>query len=334
MLPSWYTEPHIVVAILLVCAGFYLLIKGADLLVDGAVIVANKFSLSPAVIGATVVAFGTSMPELVVSIGANIKAISMGATGPNGPAAIAVGNIVGSNIFNIAAILGIMAIMTPLKIPVSTAKFEYPLMILSLMILIVFSFITTGDYQISRIEGVILFLGLVFFTYFSVTLGKVPAGEIEEAQSHHGSMLHAILVIIAGMLMLCIGGEITLNGALSISEKIGLSERVIGLTVMAIGTSLPELVTSVQAVRKKETEMAIGNIVGSNLFNIFSVIGITSMIIPLPVSENTLFFDYWWMLGFSLIIFPFILTKKAIGRKTGVFFVVALISYISIILCN
>ena len=334
MLPNWYTEPQIIAAIFMVCIGFYLLIKGADFLVDGSVIVANKFSLSPAVIGATVVAFGTSMPELVVSIGANLKAISMGATGADGPAAIAVGNVVGSNIFNIAAILGIMAIMTPLKIPTSIAKFEYPLMILSLVSLILFSFITTGEYQISRIEGILLFLGLVFFTYYSITFGKVPVGEIAEAQAHHGSIAHGIFAIVVGILMLCIGGEVTLNGALSISKEIGLSERVIGLTVMAVGTSLPELVTSIQAVRKKETDMAIGNIVGSNLFNIFSVIGITSMIIPLPVSENALFFDYWWMLGFSLVIFPFILMKKSIGRKTGVFFVITLISYISIILCS
>jgi cation:H+ antiporter len=147
-------------------------------------------------------------------------------------------------------------------------------------------------------------------------------------------MSRASLVIVVGILMLCIGGDVTLTGALSISKEIGLSERVIGLTVMAIGTSLPEFVTSIQAVRKKETDMAIGNIVGSNLFNIFSVIGITSMIIPLPVSVNTLNFDYWWMLGFSLFICPFIITNKKMGRKSGFALVISLCTYITILFLN
>jgi cation:H+ antiporter len=334
MLPEWYTNPSIVVASGFVVFGFYLLIKGADYLVDGSVIVANKFRLSPAVIGATIVAFGTSMPELAVSVGANLmERLSEQPIGVEGPSAIAVGNIVGSNIFNIGAILGITAILTPVKIPHSTTKFEYPFMVVSLIMLILFSFFFSSEgYKITQLEGVILFVGLIIFTYFSIVLGKVPAGEIEEAKSHHGTMNKAMLSILIGSAMLCIGGEVSLNGALTISEKIGLSKRVIGLTVMAIGTSLPELVTSVQAVRKKQVDIAVGNIIGSNLFNIFSVLGITAMINHLSVSEASLYFDYWWMLGLSLFIFPYIVYKKELGRKTGIFLVTSLCIYVSIVL--
>lgn len=333
MLPSWYSEPPILIACVMVIVGFYMLMKGADVLVDGAVGIAQKFKLAPAVIGATVVAFGTSMPELVVSISANFKALQNNMMGADGPAAIAIGNVVGSNIFNVGAILGISALLKPVIIPATTAKFEYPVMLFSLILLVIFSYIGSGEYAITRIEGMILTSLLLAFTWGSIKFGKIPDEDIDEIAHHEqSSMAISSVKIVIGALFLMAGGDVCLNGALTISKEIGLSERVIGLTVMAIGTSLPELVTSVQAVRKNHVDVATGNVIGSNLFNVFCVIGISSIVLPLPVSKASLTFDYWWMLGFSFFLVPFILLKKPLNRLIGVFLVFSLTVYVGILL--
>ncbi|MBF0196406.1 MAG: calcium/sodium antiporter [Planctomycetes bacterium] len=332
-MPEWYSQPPLLLAAFMVVVGFYMLIKGADKLVEGAINVAQKFHLSTAVIGATVVAFGTSLPELVVSTGANLKALSMDMLNdPSGPAAIAIGNIVGSNIFNVGAILGIAAMVSPLKLPRHMLRLEYPLMILALSMLVLFSLPNGAVASIERVEGMIFFVGLLLFTYFAVKNGKVDTSEVSEVAKHPQKTFSAIMKISIGILMLTAGGDISLNGAIALAESVGMSERVIGLTVMAMGTSLPELATSITAAKKGEQDIAVGNIIGSNIFNVFCIVGISSMILPLPVHPGTMSWDYWWMMSFSLVLFPFMLWKGQLKRIHGFLLFSALVIYVSLLI--
>jgi cation:H+ antiporter len=330
-MPSWYTEPSLTLAICFVLAGFYCLIKGADFLVEGAVDIARKFNMTPAVIGATVVAFGTSLPELVVSVGANVKALEQGlGHDPNGPAAIAIGNIVGSNIFNVGAILGLSALFTSLTVAKSILKRDYPLMIIALILMIVLS--VWGENQcIDRFEGILLVIGLLLFTFQAIKTGRVDPGE-ELTASPDENLGLAIAMVFLGTVMLALGGEVSLTGAISISKSLGMSERVIGLTVMAIGTSLPELATSIQAVKKGEHDIAVANVVGSNIFNVLSIVGISSIIIPLPVHPDTISWDYPWMLGMSLALLPMFYIFKKVNRWMGCVLLSCLMLYIVLLL--
>lgn len=330
-MPSWYQEPTLTLAICFVLAGFYSLIKGADFLVEGAVDIAKKFSMTPAVIGATVVAFGTSLPELVVSVGANVKALEQGlGHDPNGPAAIAIGNIVGSNIFNVGAILGLSALFTSLTVAKSILKRDYPLMIVSLILMIVLSI--WGENQcIDRFEGMLLVLGLMLFTFQAIKMGRIDP-EDELASSSDENLGLALGMVFLGTTMLALGGEISLTGAIAISQSLGMSERVIGLTVMAIGTSLPELATSIQAVKKGEHDIAVANVVGSNIFNVLSIVGISSLIIPLPVHSQSISWDYPWMLGMSLMLLPMFYIFKKVNRWMGCVLLFSLTVYIVLLL--
>lgn len=328
-MPSWYTDPPLILAIILIVLGFYILIKGADILVEGAVKIAQHFGIQPAVVGATVVAFGTSMPELVVSVGSNLKALQVGmANDPSGPAAIAIGNIVGSNIFNIAAILGLSALLVPLSVPKSTLKFDYPLMLVAFFIVVFFSIPSQGIAQVSRMEGAFLVLGLIAFTVIAIKMGKVDTDEVTDIGKSEMSISKAFLLVVLGILCLTLGGDMSLNGAICVSREMGMSERVIGLTVMAIGTSLPELATSLQAAKKGEYEIAVANVVGSNIFNVFCILGFASLIIPLPVHPMTISSDYYWMLGFGLILLPMFLIGEKLGRIKGIILLTALSYYL------
>lgn len=301
------------------------------MLVEGAVVIAKKAELSPAVVGATIVAFGTSLPELVVSVGSNIKAITEGsANDPNGPAAIAIGNVVGSNIFNIGAILGLSALFSSLEVPKDTRRRDYPIMLGALLVLVFFA--ASGEpLQIDRTEASILFLGLILFTFQAIKLGKTDS--TDKGFSEKGGLLGpALMQMFVGIAMLGIGGEVSLTGAIAISREVGLSERVIGLTVMAIGTSLPELATSIQASRKGQHAIAVANVVGSNIFNVFCILGISGMIIPLSVHPAMLGWDFFWMCGFSLSMFWCFWITKKIGKKAGVLLVAALCLYVGLLL--
>jgi|SaaInlStandDraft_1057018.scaffolds.fasta_scaffold03475_7 cation:H+ antiporter len=330
-MPDWYSNPGFALATIFLVVGFYMLIKGADILVEGAVVIARKAELSPAVVGATVVAFGTSLPELVVSVGSNIKAISSGsALDPNGPAAIAIGNIVGSNIFNIGAILGISAFFSHLEVPPDTRRRDYPIMLGALFAMVFFS-VSGEPYQIDRTEAAILFVGLILFTFQAIKLGKAEVSENNVA-SKEASIGPALILLGIGIVMLGLGGEISLTGAIAISRELGLSERVIGLTIMAIGTSLPELATSIQASRKGHHAIAVANVVGSNIFNVFCIIGISGMIIPLSVHPAMLGWDFFWMCGFSLSMAWCFWVQKRIGKIAGGILVFALCTYVGILL--
>ena len=305
-MPEWYAHPPTILAVAFVVAGFWVLLKGADVLVSGAVTVSMRFGMSLAVVGATVVAFGTSLPELVVTVGSNLKssALANASDGPlevsKDPAAIALGNIVGSNIFNIGAILGITALVGwPLPVPKATGRRDYPLMLASLLVMSGFFFLGEPK-AIVRWEAAVLFVGLLGFTIWAVKSGEA-AGEAEELAEEAGSASvgKAVALILSGLVMLVIGGDVALRGAIRIAEDLGMSTRIIGLTVMAIGTSLPELATSLQAVRKGHTDIAIGNVIGSNIFNSLAIVGLSGLIVTLPVVEQMLRVDVWVMLAMS-----------------------------------
>jgi len=322
-MPEWYTHPHWVLAILFVVVGFWLLIKGADLLVEGGVGIARRYRLSVAVIGATVVAFGTSLPELVVSFGSNIKAtLDPPAPGAPDPKDLVIGNVVGSNIFNIGAILGVGALMMPLRVAPSTLRLDYPLMLLVFAGFTCFALVSViGDwYGIDRVEGAVFLAGLFAFTWMAVRMGRqkpeaLPVSEV-------GSLRKAWMAIGGGILLLTVGGDVTLNGAIQIAHELGMSMRVIGLTVIAVGTSLPELMTSIQGLRKGHAELAVANVVGSNLFNVLCILGLCSVVFPLPVEDAAMAWDFPWMLGFAVVLLPFLLRGR-IGRAGGAFLLTA-----------
>lgn len=332
-MPDWYSQPPLIVAIMFVLIGFVVLLKGADVLVQGAVVCAKRFGLTTAVIGATVVAFGTSLPELMVSVFSNVMAAREGTGGnPDGPAAIAIANVIGSNIFNIAMVLGVAAIMRNLPVPRTSLRIDLPLMFLSFVVLFLFCLPWSGgDSVIGRVEGAVFFLALIGYTFLSIKLGKADPDDLDEFNDEAASIGHSIFLIVVGIILLVLGGELTLNGGVNVARAFDMSERVIGLTVMAIGTSLPELATSVQAVRKGETDIAIANILGSNCFNILSILGISALIVPLPVNAGILYWDFWWMLGLCCLVLPAMVLRHAIGKGTGIILIVGLLIYMSLL---
>lgn len=258
--------------ILLLIAGFVMLVKGADWFVDGSSGIARKLGIPQLVVGLTIVAMGTSAPEAAVSITAALK----------DNADIAVGNIVGSNILNILVILGTAAVITSLAVRKSTLKIEIPYMIGITVILI---FLGTSGERITRMEGVLLWiLFLVYLSYLFV-LARNGREEKQETEKSTGKLLAGI---VGGGAVIVLGSNVTVDSATEIAKIIGVSERFIGLTIVALGTSLPELVTSVVAARKGNADIAIGNIVGSNIFNILFVLGTSALITPVPYESGFL----------------------------------------------
>lgn len=326
-MPDWYSQPSLVLAIIFVVVGFYALIKGADVMVGAAVTIAKRTGLSTAVIGATVVAFGTSLPELAVSLTSMLQAERL-----DNPATadIALSNVVGSNIFNIGLILGLSALWRNLPVPPSSLRLDYPLMIVATVALILMSIPWTGGPAvITAWEGAILVAGLITFMVLAVKLGKVDTDEIAEVEIGGIGLPAAVGLIVAGIALMAAGGEIALTGAVRLAEAAGLSERVIGLTVVALGTSLPELATSIQAARRGETAIAVANVIGSNVFNIFCIVGVASLVIPMPVSAGTLNWDYYWMVGFILILLPLMLRGRVIRKGEGILLLLGLVTYVT-----
>ncbi len=254
----------IVVQILLLVIGFTMLVKGADWFVDGSAGIAKKLGIPQLVIGLTIVAMGTSAPEAAVSITASLK----------GNAGIAIGNVLGSNILNILIILGISALLSTMAIQKSTLRYEIPYMIFVTVVLIALGM--TGEY-VTRIEGVILWV--LFLLYLAYLFRLTKQGTEEDGTEERPTFYLLIRMIIGGVIVVW-GSDITVDSATQIAQMIGLSERFIGLTIVALGTSLPELVTSVVAAKKGNADIAIGNIVGSNIFNVLFVIGTASIIAP------------------------------------------------------
>ena len=254
----------ILVQILLLAVGFFMLMKGADWFVEGSAGIAKKMGIPQLVIGLTIVAMGTSAPEAAVSINASIK----------GNAGIAIGNVLGSNILNILIILGISAILATMAIQKSTFRYEIPFMIFVTVVLIALGM--TGEY-VTRVEGIILW---VLFIVYLLYLFRLAKQGTEEENTEDRPIWRLLIYMIIGGVLVVWGSDVTVDSATEIAKMIGLSERFIGLTIVALGTSLPELVTSVIAARKGNADIAIGNIVGSNIFNILFVIGTASIIAP------------------------------------------------------
>lgn len=331
--PPWYW------GIGFVLAGLYLLSKGGDKLVDGSVQLAKKLGLAPAVIGATVVAFGTSAPELVVSITAAWKASAAAAANngvidPNGPAAIAIGNIVGSNIFNVFLILGITLCMAPIVVPSSSRRIDAPFLILATGGLIAACFIGGESAGISRVEAALLFATLIAFIVVSIRFGTGDQPEIAEEVTPEPSVpaKSPWPKIISGLVLLLIGGRICLAGAVSLAEAAGMSQRIIGLTIVAAGTSLPELFASLQATRRGHPDIALTNVLGSNIFNILCILGISGLLIPLPINQGTLTNDLWWMTGAVAVLLPALLWTGRMGRGLGITLLVGYVASLTMLL--
>ena len=259
----------------LLLLGIFLLIKGANWLVDGASGLAKRLGISDLIIGLTVVAFGTSMPELVV----NIMSSAQGAND------LAIGNVVGSNIANILLILGIAAIITPIAVKTSTVWNEIPLAFLAAMVLMLMANDRIVDHypisELSRSDGLSFLAFFLIFLWYIVTLAKRGEIEVVDVSLAKRSTIAETGLLLAGIALLILGGTMTVNGAVSIARIVGLSESFIGLTIVAVGTSLPELATSITAALRKKADIAVGNVVGSNIFNIFWILGVSAIISPL-----------------------------------------------------
>jgi len=304
--------------LLLLLLGFVLLGLGAELMVRGSSTIAIKLGISPLVIGLTVVAFGTSAPELAVGIESTLSNRS----------GLALGNVIGSNIANIGLILGLMAIINPLQIELSLVKKQIPLVIGSS----IFLWFLLLDQQIVFIDGIFLCLGLVGFLLFSyqqarqddvaceLIIANPIIGEPSKPIVFHG------VILIAGLVLLVYGSSLFVQNAIDLARMLGVSEAVIGLSIVAIGTSVPELATSIVAAYKREAGLAVGNVVGSNLFNILGILGITSLIGPIDGSEFGKV-DFSVMLAYAFLLLPFAWTNLQISRKEGCILLAGYIAY-------
>lgn len=293
--------------ILLGILGGVMLYYGAEFLVKGGVSIALKFKVSPLVIGLTLVAFATSAPELAVSIDASLK----------GHGDVAMGNVVGSNICNIALILGLSALIAPLPINKKLLKLDMPLMMAASLLLALFFWLNNG---VNRWQGALLFIGVVTYTVWSVYASRKEGVSEndggDEVEMKEVSILLSIGLVIAGLLTLVFGAKFFVGCATFIATRLGVPEAVIALTVVAFGTSLPELATSVVAALKHEQDIAIGNVVGSNIFNILSIMGITPMIKPVTAQGIT-YLDMGLMLGIAALLWIMMIFGKKINRAEG-----------------
>ena len=305
----------ILIQILLLALGFTMLIKGADWFVDGASGIATKFGIPQLVIGLTIVAMGTSAPEAAVSISAAI----------GGSADITIGNIVGSNILNIFIILGISAVITTLAVASSTIKYETPFMILVTILLLVLGL----DGTIGLIDGIILIIAFIAYLTYLFIMAKKNKEEQPEAKQM--AIWKAILLTIIGLALIILGSNVTVDAATAIATAFGVSERFIGLTIVALGTSLPELFTSVSAARKHNADIAIGNIVGSNIFNILFVVGISSVIVPVPFASNFIFDTIVAIIAAALLLVCCLKTKS-LKRWAGILMLICYAAYFVMIL--
>ncbi|MFC3879190.1 calcium/sodium antiporter [Algoriphagus namhaensis] len=297
--------------------GLAILLYGGKILVDGATGIALKLGMSSGLIGITIVAFGTSAPELLVSVNAALK----------GNSDISIGNVVGSNIANIGLVLGISGLFYPILIKRSVLRFDY---VATLLVTLLFYGLSYNG-RISLWEGIILFSGFVLLNWYlfkSSTYGGMDESSVEEIEGvKDHNWIITITLLLGGIVGLYIGSELLVNNAILISRKFGVSERVIGITIIAIGTSLPELITSIIAALAKKTDMAIGNILGSNMMNILSIIGITAIINPIDVSPEFIREDYLWMIGFVVILLPLMLIKRKISRIEGLVLLIGYTAY-------
>lgn len=311
----------IILSLVKLVVGFMLLVKGADFFVDGASSIAKKLRIPAFVIGLTIVAFGTSAPELAVSLTAALK----------GSNDIAIGNVVGSNIFNTLVVLGASAAITPIVVEKGMIKKDYPLSIAAAVLLLILSLdmvlFKTPAMEIGRVDGFILLVAFAFFMYTTVQSGmNNRTEENTEENAAFMSWGKALIFVVLGLAGIVYGGDLSVEGAKEIARAFGLSEALIGLTIVAFGTSLPELVTSVIAARKGESDIAVGNVIGSNIFNVFLILGTSAAISPMNVSSTYLYDMIVLVLVMVLTYIPIAKTKK-VNRSMGVTMVVTYFVY-------
>jgi cation:H+ antiporter len=310
-------------AVILFAAGLLFLIVGAEALVRGASRLAAVLGISPLVIGLTVVAFGTSSPELAVSIKAALS----------GQASIAVGNVVGSNIFNVLFILGASAVIVPLVVSQQLVRLDVPLMIALSFIVLVLAL----DGSFSRIDGILLVAGLVTYVGFLIRLSRGESAaardeqlpEAASAKPASAGWLRNVALVVVGLALLVLGSRWLVDGAVSFARYLGVSELVVGLTIVAAGTSLPEVVTSIIAALRGERDIAVGNVVGSNIFNLLAVLGIASLVAPggIEVSHAVIVFDLPVMIAVALACLPIFFTGGTISRSEGVLLLAYYVAY-------
>ncbi|MBI3993893.1 MAG: calcium/sodium antiporter [Candidatus Lambdaproteobacteria bacterium] len=320
-----------ILAIALIVAGLALLVVGGDFLVRGASGIALLARVTPTVVGLTIVAAGTSMPEMVVSLQAAFA----------GSPAMAMGNVVGSNIFNIAAILGIAALIAPLRIQGNTVRLEWPVMMLSAFQL----HLLARDGVVDRLEGGFFLVALTIFMTYTVWIGRRQAAPVEQAEfasemaqlgAARGkrAWLYNSGQVGLGVALLVGGSTALVHGCITIAHASGVSEAVIGLTIVAAGTSLPELATSAVASWRRQDDIAVANVIGSNIFNVLAIVGLTAAVQPLPVPAEIIARDNWWMLGLSVLLFPLMRSGMRITRAEGAVLLAAFGTYMTVLVAS
>lgn len=292
-------------AFLILLSGLLALVAGAEFLVRGGSSLALRLRVSPLVIGLTVVAFGTSAPELAVSLRSSLA----------GQGDVAAGNVVGSNIFNVAFILGLSALVAPLSVHIKLIRYDIPIM-LGVTLL---GFYMLLDHAVSRTEGLVLVSGFMFYAFFTARVASRDDTAMEAVPGAPGIGRMLVLdgmMIIGGLAALVVGAGWFVRGAIELARMVGLSEAVIGLTIVAAGTSLPELATSVVAAFRRQTDIAVGNIVGSNIFNLLAILGIAGSVHPFA-AEGIQRLDLWMMAGVAIVLLPMAVTRHTLNRWEG-----------------
>lgn len=311
--------------IVFLIVGFVLLIKGADLFVDGACALSEKMKIPAYLIGLTVVAFGTSLPEAAVSITASIS----------GSNEIAIGNVIGSNIFNTLVVLGASALFAPVAVKKNLIRRDFPFCILiTVLMLALMLTMGGGEIGISRVGGIILLAAFVLFMTYSIISGKKEAAAEQtptQKAEKEISLVKCLVYIIIGVAGVIAGGQLTVKGATMMAQAFGMSETVIGLTVVAIGTSLPELVTSVVASRKKKNDIAVGNVIGSNVFNILFILGMSAAISPIKTAFTSVI-DACVLIAVCVVTYIIGATMKKINRPAGVLMILLYAAYTAYLL--
>ncbi len=304
--------------------GLAILVSGGEFLVRGATSMALRMRISRLVVGLTIVAFGTSAPELFVSIQSALS----------GSPDLTMGNVIGSNICNLALVLGVTAVIFPVQVHTDSIRIDWPVVMGSSVLLYL---LVLGN-LISSVEGLLFIILLVVYTVFIIKRSRRKTREVQNLQNLDADseipetpsahLWKDILFIVLGTVGLAIGSDLLVKASQSLALQLGITERIIGITLLALGTSLPELITSVIASFKKQTDIAFGNLIGSNIFNILSILGITSLIRSIPVNDIIIHTDIIWMLGITFLILPMMLYKRRIGRLEGATLLVIYLLYI------
>jgi cation:H+ antiporter len=305
-------------ALLTLIIGLVILIVGGEVLVRGAVSIATKLGIPQLVIGLTVVSFGTSAPELLVSIQAAL----------HGSPEIALGNVAGSNLVNISLILGFTILIFPIVVAKSTVRIHWPVLMIASLLMV--GMLWNGEF--SRLEGAMC---LVFLTSYIVLLlhsaRKSRVTESGEKPAGMKAYVIAVFMLIGGIVGLAFGADMTVEGASTIAKDFGVSQRVIGLTVIAFGTSLPELVASIMAALRKTPDISVGNLVGSNIFNILLILGATGLVRPIEVNFSEFSMDLWVMIGVTALLLPLMLMDRQMGRWQGAVLISAYAAYVYLV---